>query len=168
MGEIGYAATPPATHGSNRRRGCGERCGHIRGAVSAFLHDVCAGPLGRLVTGAPRPPSSVRTAATASRTKTPTRTSPREDKGATEDDDGAGSDTEINPSMRVIVSAEPLPKRYWWLPPTLCGLLTVLILAALSLGLLQATFVRDIDDVWVPPQSKAMSQKKESEVRRRG
>jgi hypothetical protein len=70
--------------------------------------------------------------------------------------------------MRVIVSAEPLPKRYWWLPPTLCGLLTVLILAALSLGLLQATFVRDIDDVWVPPQSKAMSQKKESEVRRRG
>ena len=38
-----------------------------------------------------------------------------------------------------------------WLPPLICAALTIAILVALSLGLLRAQFVRDLDDVWVEP-----------------
>ena len=55
-------------------------------------------------------------------------------------------------------------QRRRWTRPASCGLLTLAGLGLLTLGLLRATFVRDLDDAWVPPRSTARRQKIEAEA----
>ena len=129
-------------------------------AVSTFLHDVCLNVVGRLVTGA-----QLNGGGDDSRARAYT---------TARSINAAGNDARVDVDVAAAGAATPpyspppdapeVRAGVSWVSPTVCTLLTLFVLASLALGLLHAGFVRDIDDVWVPPRSTARMQKLESQA----
>ena len=129
------------------------RCLGAREAFARALRDFCAGPFGRVVTGAPKLETTRRLArdAAAAADATPPSSPASPPSRARR----APPDVESS-------SARPPPAASA-LAPTLSVALTVTCLAVLCVGLSDANFARDLDAVWVPPRSTALAQKRLSE-----